>query len=369
MVVCSSGKTARCDDDCRVSAAPSGAASVFLPGCRSPCTRCGRPMCVRYRIFVPPRRRADSGMQHASTGTCRGRLHGARNLLGKCAVYSPGSRSPGNDLRLEHETAVLDLAAGQIFLREVAKASNFPFLQGTSGGGPLAALYCQQAGRAPEARIKKYPGGRPYQAQFREPAAAGRRGTFYALTHPGQGLEILMNSIDPAVIDEADPLKSDEEHLGLQSGKWLQGSADEFVLFAGLHAALSRSAARARRTHRRLRERMPRQEGRCPKAKEGWRQTGTRRSLRPIHQSSRCGGRTPIRGSSTFRSIRRIEPTGPVLGRGSGRVELRQCRFCAGLHARELAVQLVRPCRPTLRWDACAPDIHPAHLDDRIYWR
>src|ERR1043165_5824392 len=34
------------------------------------------------------------------------------------AVWIQGSRSPGNDIRLEHETAVLDLAAGQRFLRK-----------------------------------------------------------------------------------------------------------------------------------------------------------------------------------------------------------------------------------------------------------
>ena len=65
-------------------------------------------------------------------------------LKGGCAVWIQGPRTVGNDLRLEHETALLDLAAGQLFLRD---KMNFEhrLLQGTSGGGPLAAFYCQQA--------------------------------------------------------------------------------------------------------------------------------------------------------------------------------------------------------------------------------
>ncbi len=127
-------------------------------------------------------------------------------LLGGCAVWVQGSRSPGNDLRLEHETAVLDLAAGQTFLRD---AGNFEYcvLQGTSGGGPLAAMYCQQSGRPPEARIKESPGGRP--TKLNTASLPPPDGVVLVSAHPGQG-RIMMNSIDPAVIDEADPLKSED---------------------------------------------------------------------------------------------------------------------------------------------------------------
>ena len=41
-------------------------------------------------------------------------------LKGGAAVWMLGPRTIGNDLRLEHETALLDLAAGQLFLRDVA---------------------------------------------------------------------------------------------------------------------------------------------------------------------------------------------------------------------------------------------------------
>ncbi|WP_275575519.1 hypothetical protein, partial [Stenotrophomonas maltophilia] len=81
-------------------------------------------------------------------------------LKGGCALWIQGPRTVGNDLRLEHETALLDLAAGQVFLREKMGFQNC-VLQGTSGGGPLAAFYCQQAALAPDARIKASPGGKP----------------------------------------------------------------------------------------------------------------------------------------------------------------------------------------------------------------
>ena len=64
-------------------------------------------------------------------------------LQGGCAMWIMGARSVGNDIRLEHEAAVLDLAAGQRFL------AGQPFerrvLLGASGGGPLAAFYNQQS--------------------------------------------------------------------------------------------------------------------------------------------------------------------------------------------------------------------------------
>ena len=117
-----------------------------------------------------------------------------------------GPRSPGNDLRLEHETALLDLAAGQKFLREVARFEHC-ILQGTSGGGPLAAFYCQQAALPADARIKNSPGGRPSGLDMAELPLPD--GVILVSTHLGQG-RLMMNCIDPAVIDEADPLKTDE---------------------------------------------------------------------------------------------------------------------------------------------------------------
>lgn len=128
----------------------------------------------------------------------------AEVLRGGCAFWVQGSRSPNSDLRLEHETALLDLAAGQRFLRAEGFARTV--LQGTSGGGPLAAFYCQQAARAPEARITRTPGGRPVNlagAELPEPD-----GVILISTHLGQG-PLLMASLDPSVMDEDDPFATD----------------------------------------------------------------------------------------------------------------------------------------------------------------
>ena len=126
-------------------------------------------------------------------------------LRGGCAAWIMGARTPGNDLRLEHETALHDLAAGQRFLRE--QGFENCVLQGTSGGGPLAAFYIQQASRAPAERVVRSPGGRPTKldaATLPEPD-----GLVLISSHLGQG-QLMLSCIDPAVTDEADPLAGDD---------------------------------------------------------------------------------------------------------------------------------------------------------------
>lgn len=127
-------------------------------------------------------------------------------LLGGCAMWILGARSPGNDLRLEHETALLDLAAGQRFLRDVAGFEHC-VLQGTSGGGPLAAFYCQQASLPSEARLTRSPGGKSVRLDTATLPVPD--GMVFVSAHLGQG-QIMLNGIDPAVIDEADPMRSDD---------------------------------------------------------------------------------------------------------------------------------------------------------------
>ncbi|MDH7795937.1 MULTISPECIES: alpha/beta hydrolase [unclassified Beijerinckia] len=125
-------------------------------------------------------------------------------LEGGFNVWTQTSRSVGNDLRLEHEVALIDVAAGLNFLR----ASGFKkiILIGNSGGSSLYAFYNQQSLLAPERRLTKTPGGRPVKlANLSMPEADG---VILVSPHPGQGM-LLMNAIDPAVIDEHDPLRSD----------------------------------------------------------------------------------------------------------------------------------------------------------------
>ncbi|GAA1864351.1 alpha/beta fold hydrolase [Pseudonocardia ailaonensis] len=117
------------------------------------------------------------------------------------AVWTQGSRSPNNDLTLVHEQALLDVAAGQVFLRENGFGSVVTL--GHSGGGTLFAFYHEQAGLEPAARIATTPGGRPTtlaDAAMPVPDAA-----LFLAPHPGQGA-LLLGCIDPSVADEGDPL-------------------------------------------------------------------------------------------------------------------------------------------------------------------
>jgi pimeloyl-ACP methyl ester carboxylesterase len=120
------------------------------------------------------------------------------------AAWSQSPRSVGNDLRLEHEFALHDVAAGLQYLR----AAGFKriVLLGNSGGAGLYALYVQQSALPGTERIGRTPGGRPTQlAELDMPLVDG-----FVLVgpHPGQGA-LLMNCIDPAVTDENDPLSVD----------------------------------------------------------------------------------------------------------------------------------------------------------------
>jgi hypothetical protein len=123
-----------------------------------------------------------------------------------CACWVQAPRSIGNDLRLEHEVALLDVAAGVAHLRELGFER--VVLLGNSGGAGLYAFYTQQALRAPEARLEATPGGRPVKlAEADMPAPDG---LIFVSPHPGQG-KLLMSCIDPSVSNEEDPLSVDPE--------------------------------------------------------------------------------------------------------------------------------------------------------------
>ncbi|QRY83663.1 alpha/beta hydrolase [Tsukamurella tyrosinosolvens] len=117
------------------------------------------------------------------------------------AVWTQGSRTQGNDLTLLHEQALLDMAAGHVFLRE--RGFETVIAVGHSGGGALAAFYMEQAALPVDARLTATPGGKPVPLR-----AATMPFPDYAVfmaPHPGQG-ELLLRMIDPSVADEADPL-------------------------------------------------------------------------------------------------------------------------------------------------------------------
>ncbi|MCO5974029.1 hypothetical protein [Actinoallomurus soli] len=120
------------------------------------------------------------------------------------SVWTQGSRSPNNDLTLVHEQAVLDAAAGHVFLRDTGFDTVLTF--GHSGGGTLSAFYIEQASLEPGLRLDVTPAGRPI------PLAGARMpvpdGAIFLAPHPGQG-QVLLHCIDPSVMDESDPMSVD----------------------------------------------------------------------------------------------------------------------------------------------------------------
>lgn len=120
------------------------------------------------------------------------------------AVWTQGSRSPNNDLALLHEQAIIDFAAGHALLRE-AGFDNVICL-GHSGGGTLAAFYCQQAALAPADRLTSAPSGR--SVPLADTAMPLPDGCVFMAPHPGQGA-LLLRMIDPSVVDEDDPMSVD----------------------------------------------------------------------------------------------------------------------------------------------------------------
>ncbi len=125
-------------------------------------------------------------------------------LQSGAAVFTQTSRSVGNDIRLEHEIALLDVAAGINFLRDAGFKR--VILVGNSGGASLYGFYNEQSLLAPERRLERTPGGRP--TGLAKARMSTVDGIVLVAPHPGQGL-ILQACIDPSVTDEADPLSVD----------------------------------------------------------------------------------------------------------------------------------------------------------------
>ncbi|VVE45174.1 alpha/beta hydrolase family protein [Pandoraea capi] len=120
------------------------------------------------------------------------------------AAWTQAPRSVGNDMRLEHEFALYDVAAGMQFLREAGFRKIV--LLGNSGGSGLYALYVQQSNLAPTERIERTPGGRPTRlAALDMPQIDG---VVFVAPHPGQGA-LLQTCIDPSVTNEHDALSVD----------------------------------------------------------------------------------------------------------------------------------------------------------------
>lgn len=123
---------------------------------------------------------------------------------GGFACWVQGPRTVGNDLRLEYESALFDVAIGVRHLREAG--FKHIVMLGNSGGAALFALYNHQACAEPELRISTSPGGRP--TGLGEAELPGVDAFILVSPHPGQG-KLLQKMIDPSVTDEADPFSMD----------------------------------------------------------------------------------------------------------------------------------------------------------------
>lgn len=173
------------------------------------------------------------------------------------ACWVQGARAIGNDLRLEHETAIIDVAAGAATLRDLGFKKIV--MLGNSGGAALFAFYNDQALRDPSARIARSPGGRP--TKLDQAVMPEVDGFVFVAPHPGQGI-LLMNAIDPSVTDERDPSSADPSLYPFMAengfGQAEEGGAHYSAEFlarykAAQHARVERIDAFAREAiHRRM---------------------------------------------------------------------------------------------------------------------
>ena len=103
-------------------------------------------------------------------------LHGAGNPQRRLrASGCMGPRTVGNDLRLEHETALLDLAAGQLFPARRRRASSTACCRARPAADRSPRSIASRRGCPVEQRIKHSPGGqadRPRQAESAVPSTA-----------------------------------------------------------------------------------------------------------------------------------------------------------------------------------------------------
>jgi hypothetical protein len=120
------------------------------------------------------------------------------------AVFGGQVRSFANDSGCIHESLLADVAAEIRYLRSLGFAK--VVLLGNSGGGPLFTLYQAQAGTEPPGRLTDTPAGDPYDLNALDLPQADA--LILLAAHLGEGLYAL-NSLDPSMVDEHDPLSCD----------------------------------------------------------------------------------------------------------------------------------------------------------------
>jgi pimeloyl-ACP methyl ester carboxylesterase len=119
------------------------------------------------------------------------------------AVLAMNTRYSGSDSMLIMERAIQDLGAGIRYLRE--QGFKRIVLVGNSGGGSLTAFYQQQAEKL---TISDTPDGKPIDLKPEDLPPVDKLAILAA--HCGRAAT-LTDSLDPAVIDERDPDKTNAE--------------------------------------------------------------------------------------------------------------------------------------------------------------
>jgi hypothetical protein len=199
-------------------------------------------------------------------------------LAAGCDCWVQGSRAPGNDLRLEHETALLDVAAGQEFLRMAGYGKRM--LLGNSGGAALFALYIQQSELDPSRRLAVTPAGRP--TELTSAALPEPDGLILVSPHLGPG-KLLQASIDPSVIDEDDALKTDDSlspFAGVNGYRKLPEKTCYEASFVERYRAAQ--AARVERIDQKAREIVEQRQNARRSAKAGGLEARIRAAFMPI---------------------------------------------------------------------------------------
>ena len=121
------------------------------------------------------------------------------------AVLAATARHGGNDTLTEYEEMVLDVAACVRHLLDKRGCERVVLL-GNCGGGSLVAYYQAQARLPAGERTTRTPAGSP--TYFEGAQMPPAHGVVYVATHRGLG-RVLMDAIDPSIVDEHDPLSVD----------------------------------------------------------------------------------------------------------------------------------------------------------------
>jgi hypothetical protein len=123
------------------------------------------------------------------------------------AVLGLECRFLNNDIFCIHERLLLDIAAGVKFLHEECGYQKI-IGAGNSGGGSLLAFYQAQAETAPPQRLSTTPAGD--HCDLNTYSMTPLDGCAMVGVHLGEGV-LLMDAMDPSVIDEADPTAIDPD--------------------------------------------------------------------------------------------------------------------------------------------------------------